>query len=63
MLISCGDPAKGPATYTRFILPFAYCPTFKEESNDKVCYEKTETEDLIWRKKYLTYETADVLLH
>ncbi len=61
MFITCGDPAKDPATYTRFILPFAYCPTFKEESNDKVCYEKTEPEDLMWRKKYLTYETADVL--
>ncbi len=61
MFITCGDPAKDPATYTRFILPFAYCPTFKEKSNDKVCYEKTEPEDLMWRKKYLTYETADVL--
>ena len=67
MKLKCGDPAKGPASYTRFVLPFAYCPASRREnqSNERY-YEKAKPcdfplDDLLWRKKYLTYETSHVL--
>ena len=51
MLLTCGNPDNGPATYTRFILPFAYCPTLykpasgNEESSNKTYYEEKAPED------------------
>ena len=60
--LKCGDPAVGPATYTRFVLPFAYCPvTPEQDQNNDIYYEEAQPDDLFWRGKYLTYETADVL--
>jgi hypothetical protein len=55
-----GDPNIKPATYTRFILPFAYCLHDEKKTAQHFYYEKDEEIDPE-RKKYLTYETADVL--
>lgn len=63
--IVCGNPSNSPASYTRFVLPFAYSPEkIEPEKLDKTkdCrYEFVEPDDLEWRKRYLTHETADVL--
>lgn len=66
IILECGDPAKKASTYTRFILPFAYCPIYLEDKkqdchNDH--YETTVLENIERRRKYLTYETADVLFN
>jgi hypothetical protein len=62
----CGDPEnveKG-ASYTRFIIPFAYRlrERGKEETKPPHSYQDvTNLSDLCWRKKYLTCETGKVL--
>ncbi len=68
--IVCGDPEKGPASFTRFVLPFAY----KLEKGDQVAdgqpfYKplndlwncQDEGRDFVWRRRYLTDETEEVL--
>lgn len=57
-----GDPSNTPASYTRFVLPFAYSLS-KISDKEKTAprYEFVEVDDLEWRKSYLTHETADVL--
>lgn len=68
--IVCGDPTKGPASFTRFVLPFAYklekCDPvsggqpFYQPLND--VWESTdEKDDFVWRRRYLTDETEEVL--
>jgi len=64
----CGDPAdKKPATFTRFVLPFAYCPVPPEKKDETTFYYEGDKQDeskkseIIERKKYLTYETGHVL--
>lgn len=60
--LKCGDPDVGPASYTRFVLPFTYCPIrFEGNQGSDGYYEAEKPDDLLWRRKYLTYETADVL--
>lgn len=67
--LKCGDPSAKPATYTRFILPFSYCPITNKSNEHEDYYpedyyeEETELENIERRKKYLTYETADVLFN
>ena len=58
----CGDPAQDqkPASYTRFILPFAYSPTLCGERQGLYVYKPSPPAD-IWRRNYLTAETAAVL--
>jgi len=61
--LECGDPAIKPATYTCFVLPFAYYPTYIQPSEVSIYYEENKPKDILWRKKYLTYETANVLFN
>ena len=57
-----GDPAQDqtPASYTRFVLPFAYSPTLCRERQGLCAYTPSPPAD-IWRRNYLTAETAAVL--
>ncbi|MBI5328186.1 MAG: hypothetical protein HZB80_07835 [Deltaproteobacteria bacterium] len=62
--IKSGNPsdADAPASYNRFVLPFAYNLekiTSKEKQNQY--YVAENDPDKIWRERYLTEETADVL--
>lgn len=61
--LECGDPAQKPATYTRFVLPFSYWPVKVPRQKSSYFYRPIETNgnDFIWRKNYLTVETASVL--
>lgn len=62
--IKCGDPnGNKPASYTRFILPFAYQLEESKKEKDPEYYYSTleEGEETIRRKRYLTNETSDVL--
>lgn len=60
--IKYGNPYYEPASYTRFILPFAYHPQKRSKiSGNGYYYEKFSPEEQIWRERYLTYEIADVL--
>ncbi len=56
----CGDPRNKPATFSRFVLPFAYKA---ERTNDAELHYKEVKEDewLLARKKYFTAETRMVL--
>ncbi len=58
--IRTGDPKAGPASYTRFVLPFAYClETYQGGSPFRVY---TPSEDVSrWQRRYFTVETATVL--
>jgi hypothetical protein len=56
----CGDPVEGPASYTRFVLPFAY-RLVAYSNRASVCFYKPCKEASIWRRDYLTAETAAVL--
>lgn len=61
----CGDPeGERAASYTRFVLPFAY--RLKDASKEThnaagPRYMPMEPRNRLWREKYLTVETADVL--
>lgn len=68
--IKCGDPKSSPATYTRFVMPFAYkaeliCDADSEcKSASNFFYEvvtKDNLEDFRWRQDYFTKETGDAL--
>lgn len=59
----CGDPAQGPASYTRFVLPFAYSLRAYPGKTSSWVYKPYEPVDLSWRQDYLTVETAAVLFH
>lgn len=59
--IVCGNPSQKPASYTRFILPFAYRPQKIASGVSDFTYKVFEPEELTWRQRYLTHETADVL--
>ncbi len=52
-----------PASFTRFVLPFAYHLKESQENVQDPVYERIEIPDRIWREKYLTEETARVLFH
>ncbi len=62
-----GNPTTGPATSTRFVLPFAYEPEPWEAGDDRpggLYYELQNFKDKgswRWREDYFTPETADVL--
>ncbi|MEW6127213.1 MAG: hypothetical protein AB1757_09255 [Acidobacteriota bacterium] len=60
-----GDPkGKNAASYTRFVMPFAYTVERTDVGNEEVVWEEIKEEDpndLKWRKQYLTQETAKVL--
>jgi hypothetical protein len=59
--LKCGFPDEEPATYTRFVLPFAY-RLEQVKDNPAVFYEEsTQIPGRTWRERYLTDETADVL--
>lgn len=62
--IICGNPAEKPASYTRFILPFAYqLEQHPKKEGRRFYYHAHQPEDLMWRKRYMTYETADVIFN
>jgi hypothetical protein len=64
--IKTGDPSNEPASFTRFILPFAYKPeqlSASVSTQDQKFKINTNVDDKIWRQKYLTFETADVLFN
>jgi len=56
----CGNPAEEPASYTRFVLPFSYSPTRCPPKELSWVYKPSKPAS-IWRKNYLTVETATVL--
>ena len=56
----CGDPRKEPASSTRFVLPFAY-QLVPIDGYEVLHYGPAEIADQIWRERYLTEETEDVL--
>lgn len=58
----CEDPAQAPASYTRFVLPFAYEPEQCSAPGLASVY-KPSAPASVWRHNYLTVETAAVLLH
>ena len=57
----CGDPKKEPASSTRFVLPFAYQLVPIDGYKGALHYGPAEIVDRIWRERYLTEETEDVL--
>ena len=68
--IVCGDPAKEPASFTRFVLPFAYKLEKCEPVTDRLPFYQPvddvwkscdEKQDFVWRRRYLTDETEEVL--
>lgn len=62
LFIKTGDPyGENAASYSRFILPFAYHPRNINSTIYNEYYEIFDPDDLLWRKKYLRHETANVL--
>jgi len=66
--IVCGNPKVRPATFTRFVLPFAYnLKHLKEESlsehphHYEVGHSASGEANLKWRKNYFTEETRQAL--
>lgn len=62
----CGNPAKEPASYTRFVLPFAYKPEACSEQAPSYVYKPSKpvsVERQNYRQNYLTVETAAALFH
>jgi hypothetical protein len=66
--LCAGDPGKAPATYTRFVLPFAYKlnPSTPVDPTQhyyirRLLGSETEKDIDIWRRRYLTDETEEVL--
>jgi hypothetical protein len=58
----CGDPKQELASYTRFVLPFAYSPEPCSESQGQYVFKPSPPAPAdIWRRNYLTAETAAVL--
>lgn len=53
-----GNPDETPASFSRFVLPFAY--QLLPDDGGTAVYESDEAPE-IWRRRYLTYETAQVL--
>jgi len=56
-----GNPSEKPATYTRFVLPFAYHLVKEQQVEPTFRFEVKAPEDEIWRRRYLTDETEAVL--
>ena len=64
-----GDPALGPATFTRMVLPFAYHLRMlrrQRRETDRICWTACEPEQhepvtMAERLRYFTPETAEVL--
>lgn len=69
LTICVGNPQEKPASYTRFVLPFAYKLTKAEPCDSEFCYRKNnfENKDVAdrwgkkWREQYLTRETSKAL--
>lgn len=62
--IIIGNPAVMPASYSRFVLPFAYnLEKINDEEKNQFHYVPENDPDKIWRERYLTEETADVLFY
>jgi hypothetical protein len=67
MIIKSGNPfgeSAAPASYTRFILPFAYEIQGKADAKARLKWEADLADNLPeihWRKQYFTSEVADVL--
>lgn len=74
--LECGNPQEKPATFSRFVFPFAYSPKDTEKSKAESAKEKStlhyvdcsvpelsKSKDHLVesRKDYFTYETAEVL--
>jgi hypothetical protein len=53
-----GNPEQAPASFSRFVLPFAY--RLLPDDGGAVAYEPEEPSD-DWRRRYLTHETGRVL--
>lgn len=53
-----GSPEQTPASFSRFVLPFAY--RLLPDEGGTVAYEREESPD-DWRRRYLTHETGRVL--
>lgn len=54
-------PSEKPATYTRFVLPFAYHLVKDQRTEPEVRFEPKAPDNEIWRRRYLTDETQAVL--
>lgn len=62
--VAAGDPERARASYTRFVLPFAYALTPTSQPADPTAYcplAEADLPDAVFRHNYLTPETADVL--
>lgn len=61
----CGDPSHGPASFSRFVLPFAYHleGPLSGGDNSSPRYVQHDMADRVWRERYLTDDTADALFH
>lgn len=60
-ILMAGDPSKGPASFTRFVVPFAYEPELLAGPDSAgPHYREASTPDE-WRKRYFTQETRKVL--
>lgn len=61
----CGDPKMGPATFSRFVLPFGYSLIERNPPEDanKPYYKIIEPDAAMFaeRRKYFTYETGRAL--
>jgi hypothetical protein len=61
--LKCGNPLEKSASFTRFVLPFAYSLQTVEQQ-EEACFTEILEEQLSekrWRESYLTEETAEVL--
>lgn len=59
-----GEGPATPASFSRFVLPFAYLPTYRGGATERgwryvPC--RTDDRDTVARRRYLTVETAEVL--
>jgi hypothetical protein len=59
--LKTGDPLSGPATFSRFALPFRYAVEPVSASDDSPSFRETDPDDLPARRKYFTPETAEAL--
>lgn len=60
--LKTGDPAEGPATFTRFVLPFRYSPgPWEDGGAAKHTFRRATPDNLEARRKYFTPATAGVL--
>lgn len=62
MHIETENPSDIPASFTRFVLPFAYELTGNSQENTLLKWtEISSTKEIFWRKQYFTSEVSKVL--